>query len=506
MPSPDWSMEGPMMRQVDRFQSGADLARVLGEWSCGTGPLYRQLAWALDKALREGALQPGERLPSERQLAEVLAISRTTVVGAYDELRSRGVLNSRRGSGTRVSAAARPSRDDGRVRTGSGGAIFQRLIDGPGPLISLTCAAEGSAEGVAGALDEAARHDLDDLLSDPGYHPGGLPSLRTAIADHYTALGLTTSPEQVLVTTGAQQALVLAGDLYLQPQSTVVVETPGWPAALDAFKAAGARLTPVPLDDEGLDLQQLAAVLGAQAPGLLFTMPSFHNPTGTLMSPARRRRVIEMAAFHDLPVVEDNAHAGINHSGTPEPAPMAAFAPEDAEILTVGSLSKIVWGGLRIGWVRAQRSLIERLARRKALADLGGPLLDQAVAARLIPHLDDLAAQRSRVLEERFQVLASLLRDKLPDWRWHRPAGGANLWVALPGVNADAFTQLALRHGVELVPGSAMDPARGHDNYVRIPVTHPLEVLTEVVSRLARAWADIQRHGPHDTHSAQPIV
>lgn len=482
------------------------LVAMLGGWSAGPGPRYRKLAQALRRVADEGGLAPGERLPSERELAGALAVSRSTVVAAFDELRGQGVLESRQGSGTRLAAGPRP-RADGRVPGGHGTAIFQRLIDGPGELISLACAAGGGAAEIAGALQEVLHEDLAALLRDPGYQPRGLPTLRAAIAEHYTALGLPTGIDEVLVTTGAHQALVLVADLHRRNLTTVLVEAPSWPACLDVFRSAGAQLSAVPLDEEGIDANALAGALREQQPALLYVMPTYHNPTGILMSAARRRRVAELAAYHDVPVVEDNAYAGL--AAGPDaaiPAPLAAYSPADAEVLTVESLGKAVWGGLRIGWVRAPSAIIERLARRKALADLGSPVLDQALAARLLPRLGELATRRSDELRSQLDLLERLLGEHLPSWRWRRPDGGSALWVQLPSTDAGSYAQIALRHGVEVVPGSAMDPSGGHDSYLRLPFTLPPDTLTQLVPRLATAWSELKRHGPCDTHPLRPIV
>lgn len=497
-----------MLGEVDRFQRGLGLASVLGDWTAGSGPLYLKLTDVLARAVQDGAVQAGERLPSERELARSLAVSRATVVAAYRELRDRDVLERRQGSGTRVAAGVHPPRSDGRVYGGQGAAIFQRLIDGPGPLISLACAAEGGVPEVADALQEVARNEITELLADPGYHPRGLPVLREAVAAHYTTLGVPTTAEQVLVTTGAQQALVLVAEVYLRRRSTVVVEAPSWPACLDVFRAADAKLVPVPLDDEGIDERGLAAALAGPAPALLYVMPTYHNPTGVLMSERRRRRVAELAVRHGVPVLEDNAYAGCDlreTDGAP-PAPLAAFGPDGGETITVESLGKAAWGGLRVGWVRGPVELIERCARRKALADLGSPVIEQAVAARLVPGLAELGRRRSATQRVRCAQLEQLLRERLPGWRWRHPDGGSSLWVELPEGSADVLAQLALRHGVEVIPGSAMDPTGGHVGHLRVPFTHSPEVLEQLVDRLAAAWGELCRYGPRDCGPLRPIV
>ncbi|MGH3716278.1 MAG: PLP-dependent aminotransferase family protein, partial [Micromonosporaceae bacterium] len=423
------------------------------------------------------------------------------VVAAYDELRGRGLVTSQRGSGTRVSAGAARPRPDGRVAGGQATSIVQRLVAGPGDVISLAYAIEAGVPELADALRELVDEELPALLTDVGYHPRGLPALREAIAVHLSGHGVPTTAGQVLVTTGATQAVALVAQLYLRRGTTVLVESPGWPGCLDAFRAAGARLVGVPLDDEGIALEPLGTALTSENPSLVYVMPTYHNPTGTLMSAPRRRRVAELAARADVPVVEDNAYA----AAATDVTLLAGYAPRDAEVLSIGSLAKPVWGGLRIGWVRAPGDVIERLARHKALADLGSPVLDQALAARLLPRLGPLTATRQATLRQRLHRLETSLRAELPDWRWRTPDGGSALWIDLGTVNAQVYAQVALRHGIEVVPGAAMDASGAHDGFIRLPYTFPEPVLDELVVRLRRAWADLHRHGPA-TPTTHPIV
>ncbi|MEU8118380.1 PLP-dependent aminotransferase family protein [Spirillospora sp. NPDC049024] len=481
---------GPIGPQADRFREPGELVEILGDWTSGPGPLYRRLAEALARAARDGSLDPDERLPSERALARALAVSRATVVTAYDKLRGLGIVESRRGSGTRVVRQPGSSRPgaDGRVPGGRATSILQRLIDGPDGVISLRHAMEGAVPELGAELAALLAEDLPALMRDVGYYPNGLPALRAAVAEHLTRTGLPTVPEQVLVTTGVSQALALAAQMYLRRRSVVVVESPGWPGCFDVFRAAGARLAGVPLDEDGVRVDGLARAFAEHRPDLLYVMPTVHNPTGTLMSEGRRRRVAEIAAAHGVPVLEDNAY---DIGGGDGPPPIAAYAPRGAEVLSADSLAKSVWGGLRTGWVRAPAATIERLARHKALADLGSPVIEQALAARLLPRLPDIAAARGAVLRQRLDHLTALLGERLPEWRFRPPSGGAALWIELPGRDARTFAQLALRHGVEVVPGSAMDPSGAHDGYLRLPFTFPTDVLTEVTVRLAAAWEEL---------------
>jgi DNA-binding transcriptional MocR family regulator len=176
---------------------------------------------------------------------------------------------------------------------------------------------------------------------------------------------------------------------------------------------------------------------------------------------------------------------------TPIPArpPLAAGTPH--EVLSIGSLSKPVWAGLRVGWVRGPAPTVARLARLKALADLGSPVLDQAIAARLLPQLPALAAAGERVRAERLDRMAELLTTWLPDWRWRRPDGGSALWIALPGVDSQVFAQAALRRGIEVVPGAATGTEGGYGDHIRVPFTFSADLIETVVARLAATWAEV---------------
>jgi DNA-binding transcriptional MocR family regulator len=482
------------------------LAELLGDWVTGSGPLYRKLAAAVRTAIEEGTLPAGALLPAERRLAGLLSVSRATVVAAYDRLREEALVESRQGSGTRI-AADLPVPvvvDDGRVRGGGATTIYQRLVDGPGAVISLTRAAGAGVPAVTTALREVMESDLDALLATDGYYAVGLPALREAIAEHFTVTGLPTIPDQVLVTTGAHQALGLVSELYLRRGGSVLIETPSFPGCTDVFRAHGAHVLSATLDDEGIDAGEVAAVLARHRPTLLYVMPTYQNPTGTLMSAERRRRITALAARHQVPIVEDSAFDAFR--SMPEPPPLAAFAPPGADVLTLGSLGKTVWSGLRTGWVRGPATIIERLARRKVLADLGSPVLDQAVAARLLPRLEELRAARDVELRGKLGLMEELLRTHLPSWRWRRPDGGLSLWVEVPGVDTAAYAQVALRHGVEIVPGQAMDGTGRFGGFFRLPFAFPEPVIEDIVRRLAGAHADLTRHGPVETSPVRVIV
>lgn len=484
--------------KVDRSWEAGELAELLGTWAVPRRPLYLALAEALQRRVEAGDLAIGDRLPAERALARTLAVSRSTVVAAYRELRRRAVVVSARGSGTTVRPAARsrPTTTDGRVAGGTAAPIFERLVEEPAGVISLTRAMGAGSREVRSVLRRVTEEDLPRLLADTGYHPHGLRELRDAVAAHYTGTGLATGADQIVVTTGATQAVDLAVRLFVRKGSTVLVESPNWPGCLDVLRHAGARLVGVPLDDEGMRIEKLAEQLKRHRPDLVYLMPTFHNPTGTAMSAPRRRWIAEACARHDVPIIEDNAYCSA--LDREPPAPLAAFAPPGAVVVSVGSLTKTVWAGLRIGWARGDADLVRRMARLKALADLGCPVIEQAVAVRLLPRWEELSRQHGRLLSARLEVLRRSLARRLPSWRWTEPDGGSALWIELPGADAADFAHVALRYGVEVTAGAAGDPAGAGSggafgSWIRLPFTFDEDVLEEAVARLARAWERTHR-------------
>jgi DNA-binding transcriptional MocR family regulator len=193
-----------------------------------------------------------------------------------------------------------------------------------------------------------------------------------------------------------------------------------------------------------------------------------------------------LAEEHQIPVIEDLALADLSLSAEPPP-PIAAYS-RHAPIVTVGSMSKLFWGGLRTGWIRGPVEIVQRIARFKAVTDLGCPLISQALSARLLARVDELRRQRRRDSQNRLKHLTRLLRQHLPTWRWETPQGGLLLWIRLPLGTADGFVKTALRHGVSIVPGSANSPDGRFSEYVRLPFVLEGKELEEGIRRLTRAW------------------
>lgn len=463
-----------------------ELATGLGHWAGGRGPVYRQLAEALKAAVTAGDLLPGRRLPAERRLARELAVSRSTVLAAFDILKREGWLQSRQGSGTwlsRPDAAAPPAADQGAARSLRANPFLRPGAPVP---IDLATAALPAHPLVGEVVEALGADDVRALLDGHGYVASGLTELRERVAATFSASGVPTAPEEVLVTTGTQQGLALAAALAIRPGDVALVENPTSPGVLDALRAAGADIRAVPVGPHGARLDTIEELMTRLSPRLVVVVPTFHNPTAAVMPAGARRRLAALAERLQILVAEDLSHADIALGEDPPP-PLAHYA--EAHVLSLGSMSKLFWGGLRVGWVRAPSHLVARLSRRKATADLGTPLLSQLVAARLLARRDEVAAARRTQLLPRLDRLEALLARQLPAWRWTRPAGGLSAWVELPKGNATAFAQIAQRHGVSVVPGPLLSADESHQRHLRISFAPGLAAITEGVERLAAAWA-----------------
>ena len=469
--------------------SPLEFVHLLGNWSGGDGPVYEKLARAIGNALERGEIPAETRLPAERTLARLLRLSRTTVVSAYEQLRQRGWVERRQGSGTRVrgplSAGARKGEEP--ALSFRRHPVYRGLIEGSGGTIEFL-AAHLPAAGITQDVLTFDRRAVEQLLAGPGYVPMGLPALRQAVANHLTKSGLATTADQVLITSGAQQAIMLVGALLLSPGDGVVVENPTYLGAIDILTSRGARLLPVPVGRDGARIEALAEVARRARPRLLYLMPTFQNPTGALMPERERRAVAKLSAELSIPILEDNTLADLS-LGVEPPPPIAAFAPPSAPILTVGSLSKLFWGGLRVGWIRASEDLLARIARLKIMADLGGSILSQLAALKLLARAERVKQKRRAQVRERFDLLTRLLARHLPEWEWTPPAGGLSLWVRLPRGDANEFAQIALRHGVSVVPGPLASPDGSFADHLRLPFVLDRKPMEEGVMRLSRAWA-----------------
>jgi 2-aminoadipate transaminase len=285
----------------------------------------------------------------------------------------------------------------------------------------------------------------------------GEPTLRAALADRTTARGLPTGPDDLLVTTGSQQALSLLATALLEPGDTVLVENPCYLAALQAFGFAGARVVPVPGDEHGVDPEALEELVVRERPKLLYTVPTFQNPTGRTLPAGRRAAVAAVAARRGLWIIEDDPYGELRYEGERVPWIASLAGAEDRTVL-LGSFSKVMAPGLRLGWLRAPGELRRACAVAKQAADLHTPTVNQLAAARyLADHdLDAHVTRVAGVYRERRDAMLAALPGALPEGSvWTRPEGGMFLWVRLPEpYDTTALLPQVVRHDVAYVPGA----------------------------------------------------
>ncbi|MEU0594158.1 PLP-dependent aminotransferase family protein [Streptomyces ardesiacus] len=446
------------------------VARLLGAWRTDQ-PVRTALRDALAELVDGAHLPPGWRMPGQRDLAEALGVARGTVARAYADLVADGRLAPRHGSGTYVRGAR------GAARPGEG-----RLtsFDGARPVVDLSSGALPGSDLVADVMPEVGRL-LRDHLRGPGYHPAGLPELRQALAADFTRRGVPTREDEVVITAGSQQAVWLIATALTGPGTLTLVEDPSYRGALEAFAGAGGRVQGVRFTSAGLDLDLLARA-GAGA-DLLYVQTALHNPTGVHTPGPRRRALGELAARHGLLVVDDQSQADLGWHRS-QPLPGLDQHTDPAGLLTVGTLSKLFWGGIRVGWVRGPRELVGRLVEVRRAVDLGSPVADQLAALLLLPRAAEQQEHRRAFLLRQAADTEEVLRATLPHWRWQPPAGGSGLWIDTGG-NAVRLSGRALERGLRLTPGPAFSPHHSHDRYVRLPVWLPHSTVLDVARTLA---------------------
>ena len=462
----------------------------------GDGPIYLRISDGLKRLVDRGDVALATVLPAERALARSLSVSRSTVVAAYDRLKSEGWLESRRGSGTWVRRPdASPARvdavatgrlflaPDGRIREGD--AIGSRL---PPEAIDLSVAALPASTVLRSTLTALAERGVDELFAHHGYLPQGLPALRAALVGRLAERGIETDAERIVITTGAHQAISLIARQTVQAGDSVIVESPTFPGALDVFRRFGARAIPLPVDELGARTGLLEELVLRSGARMVYVSPDFHNPTGTVMPLERREEIARTAERTGIIVIEDQTMADLDLDDHGLPPSIASLAP-DATVMTIGSTAKLFWAGLRTGWVHVPPDWVVRMLATKTVADLGTPLLDQQLSVDLLTQVDAARAERVRELRPRRDALVEALGRLLPDWNFTVPPGGLSLWVQLPSGNAEEFAEVALEYGVAVVPGPSLSVDDGNRRALRMAFVEPEERLVEAVERIAAAWA-----------------
>lgn len=464
------------------------LSRELGNWRTANraGPAYQGLADALRLLIVDGRVPVGARLPSERALADALRVSRTTVTAAYTQLGEDGYLHARRGARSITALPVLPA-----VQTSAATAT-----------VSLAAAALPAPPAAVLEAFEAAAGQLAPYLHAPGHELVGVDALRLAVAERYCARGLPTDPDDILITSGAQHAISLILAAYTQPGDRVLVEQPTYHGALSAIATAGARAVPVAMTDSGWELDAMHAAIRQLAPNLAYLIPDNHNPTGFTMGGDDRKRLASIITETRTRTVIDETILDMWIDDAP-PRPLAAELSTRRDlVLTIGSMSKSFWGGLRIGWIRAEPSIVATLAALRPSLDLGTAILEQLVAAKLLDRAEDVLAERRDILRARRAFLVDLLARRLPDWQPGHGVGGMSLWVRLPAPMSTALSASASRLGLDLPAGPRFGVDGTLERFVRVPYALPEEQVAEAVELMVRAWHSVTGVGVADVGAA----
>ncbi|MGO0063337.1 PLP-dependent aminotransferase family protein [Brevibacillus fluminis] len=447
----------------------------------GSKPLFEQVYEYISTRIQRGEWKDDEKLPSVRELAAELEVHRLTVFKAYQLLKDARLVYVKDKSGYYVHPGNRlPFRD----------------IDSP--IVSSYIQKSHLSE----IHRVPATYQFSYALIDPNLLPNryfseyvkeifdlypkvlssystvqGDEELRETLSRYFTEQHrFHLPPEDILITSGSQQAIALVARMLVQPLDTVLLERPTYSAAIDIFRQQGAQIIPIDIHPDGYDLDQLEQVMKQFKPRLFYLNPTFHNPTGYTVPAAQRKRLVEMAEEHRCFLVEDDPFHDMYFQQEP-PTPMFTYGTE-GYVIYIRSFSKYIAPGLRIAAVCCRPALMNHLFAVKSLADNGTPLLNQKVfhhyftSQRLQQHIEKLRialAIRKNILEEELAKT---------DWKWHSPAGGLNLWIELPEtLPLDALLANSIGQSVSFVPGSICDPAKRADSWIRLSYSYINEQL-----------------------------
>lgn len=470
---------------------------AVGQWTIHSGPLYQRLAAALRGAVVRGDLPPGTILPAERHMARMLAVGRSTVVGAYDLLRADGVLESKQGSGTWVAGADRNSASKGGQPESLGRAALsesERLID-------LATASLPASPALRGAVSALQGELFEQLLLQTGYSAVGLSELRRAVATMYSEEGLPTTPEQILITTGDQQALFLLTDHLVDTGDAVVLEDPTSPGMLDLLRHRAVTVrTARSVASAGE--RPLLDVVARTSPSLVYAITAL-GPEGLVSERDSLLRLAKGLRDFGGAVIEDTSSRQLVWGEAP---PYLAAVARDVTVFTVGSMSKLFWGGLRIGWIRGDENAIVRLSRAKARADLGTPALSQVVSAWLLHRRHEIGDARRREVRTRIEDATRSLSERLPEFRATPAAGAVALWLRMPRGASRPFAEIARRRGVAIVPGDSLSADGASDGFIRVAIGASSAHFEEGIRRLESAWNEYDRTTGAALRASDPLV
>ena len=474
-------------------------------------PLYQQIKTYLQQGILSGSLAVDTRLPASRQLAQDLGVNRITIENAYAELEAEGLIFSKLGSGTYVlpldPLISIPKNNAGtpwplwqqglqsqdRV---AGSTLLNRNLTERQPLISFSSGMGDAnlfpAEDFRKVLQAVMRRDGGAAL-DYGERNGHAP-LRESIAHILASQGVQTRPGNILITAGSQQALSLVAQLLLKPGDTILVESPTYPGALDLFRALDFKVVGVPVDDHGMQVEGLEKLLQQHHPKLIYTIPNFHNPTGTCLTGSRRRELIVLADRYNVPILEDDFVGDLRYEGRTQPT-LKALDP-GGRVIYISTFSKMLMPGLRVGFLAAEGPVYDCLVNFKRINDLAtSTLIQRALQGYVTVGRYQAHLRRScQIFRRRRDAMLAAIQRYLPsEVRFLPPQGGLFIWLHLPeNLAAEELLPLAWEAGVDFVPGNAFFP-NGIDGRNKLRLNFVAQTPTEIDEGIKRLGKAVRR-------------
>ncbi len=486
-------------------------------------PLYLQIATVLTAKIQDFTLPAGTKLPPERELARLLGVSRTTAINAYSLLEERGLVSTRIGSGTFVSNDVPPMSPQAPAMPWEQlftpgykaplSSIMRSLIDSPTADDTISMAA-GMPDptfyplGMLQSLLDPRRHPIEladlGLIATEGYLP-----LRRSLAAWQTRLGTPASPDQLLIVSGSQQGLYLTVKSFIEPRDYVIVESPTYLGAIQVLEAFGARLLCLPSSGK-IDMEILEDYLVRYRPKLFYTMSDYQNPTGRVMPLQERQELIRLAARHRLTIIEDDPYSLLHYSAPPPPS--LKQLDTYGGVIRLGTFSKILFPGLRTGWVHAAPPVINRLAQEKQFVDLHSHNLAQMMLNIFLEEdmLPNHLVCVRREYKKRRNAMANAIRKYCaPLMDFDLAEGGLYLWGRMgPAISPAELLRRSATLGISFVPGDAFYAHGQSSHEIRLCfATHDEERLTEGIRRLGRALSAVSAASPALAETAgRPII
>lgn len=471
-------------------------------------PIYIQIFEQVRQQILSGELLPGFRLPSERKLSESLDVNRSTVLNAYRELKAEGLVGSQVGNGTIVLASV--DEEVNLMDNSSQGPIWSHIFNENSSkfdsylvkdLMVLASRKDviSFATGIASPETspiEALEGIEEDLVKKRNYRAllhtptEGFNSLRKSVCGLMNKKGVFCQADEVIMLSGSQQGIDLIARILIDPGDIVIVEEPSFFPAIQAFRAAGARIIGVPIDGNGIRTDALEQLLQRYMPKLIYTIPTFQNPSGTEMSMERRKELVEIAYKYKVIIVEDDAYGDLCYEG--KSLSLLKSMDNRGYVIYLNTFSKNIYSGLRVGWMVAHKKAIKKFAAAKQIMDLHSSSLSQWIVERFIKsgafelHVGKIREEYKKRRDIMYYALSKYAPKGMI---WNKPRGGFYIWCKLPGdVSASKLISKMDEYKVTFVPGNAFFTAGQGDNFIRLCFTFaPLDEIDEGIRRLCNA-------------------